>query len=335
MNSSQQGNKFNNSLQKYIDSVKHVLPSLQEPFKVARNASGVKRVIPSNKKECKAFAEKYGTQEETGESQINTPFGKCIYKSKTNSTWDPKDKSPLPDGFFFIEEQFKVARNASGVKRVIPSNKKECKAFAEKYGTQEETGESQINTPFGKCIYKSKTNSTWDPKDKSPLPDGFFFIEESENNNISSSKKNNNQFHKLNKRFNKDLLKYTGAFNEYNEQLIQHNYATPGSTATLLSMNNELVKTAEQIHDSVDIMNIMDSKLKKALKEKKKQLHKSILELKEQQKKLEKMKYNNITLDASFNDNQRLSNSINLKYLLFLIGTIILLVTLYKLNRSL
>lgn len=261
MNSSQQGNKFNNSLQKYIDSVKHVLPSLQEPFKVARNASGVKRVIPSNKKECKAFAEKYGTQEETGEAQINTPFGKCIYKSKTNSTWDPKDKSPLPDGFFFIEE--------------------------------------------------------------------------SENNNISSSKKNNNQFHKLNKRFNKDLLKYTGAFNEYNEQLIQHNYATPGSTATLLSMNNQLVKTAEQIHDSVDIMNIMDSKLKKALKEKKKQLHKSILELKEQQKKLEKMKYNNITLDASFNDNQRLSDSNNLKYLLFLIGTIILLVTLYKLNRSL
>ena len=210
MNSSQQGKIFNNSLQKYINSVKNTLPNLQEPFKVARNVGGVKRILHSS------------------------------------------------------DEDYNENHNK-----------------------------------------RSRGNHK------------------------------NNQFRELNRKFNQDLLKYTQAFNDYNEQLIQHNYAEPGSTATLLSMNNQLVKTAEQIHDSVDIMNIMDKNLKKALKEKKKQLHNSILALKEQQKKLQKIKYNNTTLDASFNDNQRMSDSTNLKYLLFLIGTLILLVTLYKLNRSL
>ena len=264
MNSSQQGKIFNNSLQKYINSIKNTLPNLQEPFKVARNAGGVKRTIPSNEEECRKFAEKYGTQEEFGKTEVNTPFGRCDYESKTNYTWDPNNKTPLPDGFFFSEDN-------------------------------------------------------------------------NENNNRRGNNKNtnNNQFRQLNRKFNQDLLKYTQAFNDYNEQLIQHNYAEPGSAATLLSMNNKLVKTAQQIHDSVNIMNIMDKNLKKALKEKKKQLHNSILALKEQQKKLQKIKYNNTTLDASFNDNQRMSDSTNLKYLLFLIGTLILLVTLYKLNRSL
>ena len=288
MNSSQQGKSFNNSLQKYINSIKNTLPSLQEPFKVARNAGGIKRILPSTDEECKKFAQKYGTQEEVMKTEVNTPFGKCDYESKTNYTWDPSNKTPLPDGFFFSED------NNENNNRTTGNNNRTT-------GNNNRTTGGNNNRTTG--------------------------------NNKNTN--NNNQFRQLNKKFNQDLLKYTQAFNEYNEQLIQHNYATPGSTATLLSMNNQLVKTAEQIHDSVDIMNIMDAKLKKALKEKKKQLHKSILELKEQQKKLQKIKYNNTTLDASFNDNQRMSDSTNLKYLLFLIGTLILLVTLYKLNRSL
>jgi len=138
----------------------------------------------------------------------------------------------------------------------------------------------------------------------------------------------------LSSNFNKDLLQYTKAFNQYNEQLISSNYPTPGSTAYLLKTNNDLTQSAENIYNSINEMSVKDKRLNAKLKEKKKKLLKSILKLKEQQKKLNSTRFNNNTLDASFYDNKRLSESINLRYMLLLLGVIILFTTIYKLNTT-
>lgn len=248
MSSTEQGKKFMNSLQKYINSVKPSLSSLQEPFKVYETEQGLKRVVPSTYEECKKFAKKYGSDEVNGETSVNTPFGKCSYKSKTDFDWDTSVKTPMPDGFYLKN--------------------------------------------------KNKENS----------------------------------LDLLNKNFNRDILKYTRAFNEYNEQLIKQNYATDGSTAMLLQSNNDLVKSAENIYNSINLIEGVDKKLNTSLKKKKEELYKSILELKEQQKKLKNTRFNDNTLDASFYDNQRVSQSTNLKYMLLLIGSLILILTIFRLN---
>ena len=248
MSSTEQGKKFMNSLQKYINSVKPSLSSLQEPFKVYETEQGIKRVVPSTYEECKEFAKKYGSKQVIGETSIDTPFGKCSYKSKTDFDWDPSVKKPMPDGFYLT------------------------------------------------------------------------------NNNKETS------LEMLNKNFNKGILKYTIAFNEYNQQLIKQNYASDGSTAMLLQSNNDLVKSAENIYNSINLIDVVDKKLNNSLKKKKEELYKSILELKEQQKKLKNTRFNDNTLDASFYDNQRVSQSTNLKFMLLLIGSLILILTIFRLN---
>ena len=152
MSSTEQGKKFMNSLQKYINSVKYTLLSLQEPFKVYETDGGLRMTIPSTNKECKEFAKKYGTNEISSSTSVDTPYGKCSYKSKTSFVWDPSKKTSVPDGFYLKNE--------------------------------------------------SKKNDTKDEI----VP------------NIQL----------LSNKFNKDLLKYTNAFNQYNEQLINNNYATEG-----------------------------------------------------------------------------------------------------------
>lgn len=250
MSSTEQGKNFMNSLQRYINSVKPGLSNLQEPFKVYETEQGVKRVVPSTNKECKEFSKKYGSNEVNSETSINTPFGKCSYKSKTDFEWNPNIKTPMPDGFYLKN--------------------------------------------------KNKENS----------------------------------LDLLNKNFNRDILKYTRAFNEYNEQLIKQNYATDGSTAMLLQSNNDLVKSAENIYNSINLIEGVDKNLNNSLKKKKEELYKSILELKEQQKKLQNTRFNNDTLDTSFYDNKRLSQSTNLRYMLYLVGSLILIILIYKINTK-
>ena len=84
----------------------------------------------------------------------------------------------------------------------------------------------------------------------------------------------------LSSNFNKDLLNYTQAFNNYNEQLIGSNYPTPGSTAYLLKTNNDLTKSAEKIYNSINEISSKDKLLNKKLQKKKKELLKSIMKLK-------------------------------------------------------
>ena len=241
-----------------------------------------------------------------------------------------------------LQEPFEVATNNNGMVRIeYPSSKKECKKFAQEYGIEEYGTKSTRSSPFGECKYDGQNDFTWNPNKKTPLPDGFEFVKNNNSSNKVTQENNKNKKRKtkpetqldmLSKDFNKNILKYTRVFNEYNEQLIKNNYATTGSTALLLKSNNDLTQTAENIYNSINIMSIKDKALSKQLNKKKKALHKSILELKEQQKKLRNTRFNDSTLDASFNDNKRVSESTNLKFMLFLIGTLILSVSIYRLN---
>jgi|TARA_R110001599_G_scaffold47278_2_gene137344 hypothetical protein len=136
----------------------------------------------------------------------------------------------------------------------------------------------------------------------------------------------------LNNKFNQDVVRYIKIYNEYNEQLLKNNTASDGIAQELLFINRELTNTAEQIHNQIEKIGKTNKKLESKLKSRKTELYNKLVELKAQQQKLNHKITTGNTLDASFEDNQRLSDSTNLKYMLLILGSVILALTAVKLN---
>ena len=134
--------------------------------------------------------------------------------------------------------------------------------------------------------------------------------------------------------FNRDIMKYTKAFNHYNDDLIKNNVASPGSLRNLMEVNQILVSKAEQVYFSSKFINFMDEATKHAIELKRRQLYRTIQELKEQQRKLKYSSRNDKTMNASFEDIKRMSDSTNIRYMLFLLGIVLLLVIIVRINRS-
>ena len=135
----------------------------------------------------------------------------------------------------------------------------------------------------------------------------------------------------LNDKFNRIIVKYISIFNQYNTELLVDS-ENLNSKLQLLKVNNELVSTAQQLYSRMEEIGRTNKKLENSLKSERKDLYNKIVELKKQQEKLRKKIDSSNTLDASFEDNKRLSDSTNLKYMLFILGSVILALTAIKLN---
>lgn len=146
-------------------------------------------------------------------------------------------------------------------------------------------------------------------------------------------KKMKNETNKFTKEFNRDIMAYTRAFNDYNDELIKNNVASPGSMRNLMEMNKKLVESAEKIYVGSSILDIADKRLKSNIEKKRRELYKTIQELKEQQQKLKYSRRDDKTMNASFEDIKRMSDSTNIRYMLFLLGIILLLVIIVRINR--
>ena len=142
-----------------------------------------------------------------------------------------------------------------------------------------------------------------------------------------------NETNKFTKEFNRDIMAYTRAFNDYNNELIKNNVASPGSMRNLMEMNKKLVESAEKIYVGSSILDIADKRLKSNIEKKRRELYKTIQELKEQQQKLKYSRRDDKTMNASFEDIKRMSDSTNIRYMLFLLGIILLLVIIVRINR--
>ena len=146
-------------------------------------------------------------------------------------------------------------------------------------------------------------------------------------------KKMKNETNNFTKEFNRDIMAYTRAFNDYNDELIKNNVASPGSMRNLMMMNKKLVESAEKIYVGSSILDIADKRLKSNIEKKRRELYKTIQELKEQQQKLKYSRRDDKTMNASFEDIKRMSDSTNIRYMLFLLGIILLLVIIVRINR--
>ena len=146
-------------------------------------------------------------------------------------------------------------------------------------------------------------------------------------------KKMKNDTNKFTKEFNRDIMAYTRAFNDYNDELIKNNVASPGSMRNLMEMNKKLVESAEKIYVGSSMVDIVDKKLKSNIEKKRRELYKTIQELKDQQDKLKYSRRDDKTMNASFEDIKRMSDSTNIRYMLFLLGIVLLLVIIVKINR--
>lgn len=149
----------------------------------------------------------------------------------------------------------------------------------------------------------------------------------------SEVKKIKNEFDSSTKQFNRDIMAYTRAFNDYNDELIKNNVASPGSMRNLMMMNKKLVESAEKIYVGSSILDIADKRLKSNIEKKRRELYKTIQELKDQQDKLKYSRRDDKTMNASFEDIKRMSDSTNIRYMLFLLGIVLLLVIIVKINR--
>lgn len=146
-------------------------------------------------------------------------------------------------------------------------------------------------------------------------------------------KKMKNDTNKFTKEFNRDIMAYTRAFNDYNDELIKNNVASPGSMRNLMEMNKKLVESAEKIYVGSSMVDIVDKKLKSNIEKKRRELYKTIQELKDQQDKLKYSRRDDKTMNASFEDIKRMSDSTNIRYMLFLLGIVLLLLAIVKINR--
>jgi len=139
----------------------------------------------------------------------------------------------------------------------------------------------------------------------------------------SEVKKIKNEFDSSTKQFNRDIMAYTRAFNDYNDELIKNNVASPGSMRNLMMMNKKLVESAEKIYVGSSILDIADKRLKSNIEKKRRELYKTIQELKDQQDKLKYSRRDDKTMNASFEDIKRMSDSTNIRYMLFLLGIVL------------
>jgi hypothetical protein len=146
-------------------------------------------------------------------------------------------------------------------------------------------------------------------------------------------KKSQKELDKYIKDFNREIMKYTRAFNNYNDELIKNNVASPGSIRNLMEINQKLVGKAQEIYFSSQFINGMDKATKRSIEIKRRELYKTIQELKEQQEKLNYSRLDDKTMTASFEDIKRMSDSTNIRYMLFLLGIVLLLLAIVKINR--
>lgn len=156
------------------------------------------------------------------------------------------------------------------------------------------------------------------------------------NGSVMSEKKLKTSQNELNnyiKDFNRDIMKYTRAFNDYNDELIKNNMASPGSIRNLMEINQNLVRKAEEIYTGSTFINVIDKKTKRSIELKRRELYKTIQELKEQQDKLKYSRRDNKTMNASFEDIKRMSDSTNIRFMLFLLGIVLLMIAIVKINR--
>ena len=145
-------------------------------------------------------------------------------------------------------------------------------------------------------------------------------------------KKSQKELDKYIKDFNREIMKYTRAFNDYNDELIKNNVASPGSMRNLMEINQILVVKAQEIYFSSQFIDVMDKATKRSIELKRRELYKTIQELKDQQEKLKYSRRDDKTMNASFEDIKRMSDSTNIRYMLFLLGIILLLIAIVKID---
>lgn len=146
-------------------------------------------------------------------------------------------------------------------------------------------------------------------------------------------KKSQKELDKYIKDFNREIMKYTRAFNDYNDELIKNNVASPGSMRNLMEINQTLVGKAQEIYFSSQFIDGMDKVTKRSIELKRRELYKTIQELKDQQEKLKYSRRDDKTMNASFEDIKRMSDSTNIRYMLFLLGIVLLLIAIVRINR--
>lgn len=148
-----------------------------------------------------------------------------------------------------------------------------------------------------------------------------------------NAKKSESDINKEIREFNEYIMKYTRASNNYNDELIKNNVASPGSMRNLIEVNHNLVDKALKIYFMTNIINGVDENGKRAIELKRRELYRTIQELKDQQEKLKYSRRDDKTMNASFEDIKRMSDSTNIRYMLFLLGIVLLLIMIVKINR--
>lgn len=172
-------------------------------------------------------------------------------------------------------------------------------------------------------------------EDLSLIQNGAAVLEPFRGNVMSEKKlkKSQKELDKYIKDFNREIMKYTRAFNDYNDELIKNNVASPGSMRNLMEINQTLVVKAQEIYFSSEFIDAMDKATKRSIELKRRELYKTIQELKDQQEKLKYSRRDDKTMNASFEDIKRMSDSTNIRYMLFLLGIVLLLIAIVKINR--